>query len=84
MRQTSLEVGKFLFEPDSPNIAALTYNYGKVAGGNEGKSSLKTALVLYEAIHGKDSPEVIDLLIDLGRSQQSFDYCKRKFWKGVY
>jgi hypothetical protein len=27
--QTSLEIGKALFEPDSKNIAILTYNYGK-------------------------------------------------------
>jgi len=79
--KTSLEIGKFLFEPDSPNIAALTYNYGKVAGGNEGKFSLKTALVLYEAIHGKDSPELIDLLIDLGEVSRALTIAKESFGK---
>ena len=79
--KTSLEIGKFLFEPDSLNIAALTYNYGKVAGGNEGKFSLKTALVLYEAIHGEDSPELIDLLIDLGEVSRALTIAKESFGK---
>ena len=79
--KTSLEIGKFLFEPDSLNIAALTYNYGNAARGNEAKLILKTALALYEAIHGKDSPELIDLLIDLGEVSRALTIAKESFGK---
>ena len=79
--KTSLEIGKFLFEPDSQNIAALTYNYGNAARGNEAKLILKTALALYEAIHGKDSPELIDLLIDLGEVSRALTIAKESFGK---
>ena len=79
--KTSLEIGRFLFEPDSQNIAALTYNYGNAARGNEAKLILKTALALYEAIHGKDSPELIDLLIDLGEVSRALTIAKESFGK---
>ena len=79
--KTSLEIGKFLFEPDSQNIAALTYNYGNAARGNEAKLILKTALALYEALHGKDSPELIDLLIDLGEVSRALTIAKESFGK---
>jgi hypothetical protein len=69
--KTSLDIGLSLFEPDSKNIAILTYNYGKTLNGDERDSVLKNALDLYENIHGKDSPELIDLLIDTGKATRA-------------
>jgi hypothetical protein len=39
--------------------------------GDERDSVLKNALDLYENIHGKDSPELIDLLIDTGKATRA-------------
>lgn len=47
----ALEEGRRLFEPDSLNIAALTYNYGKALGRRDKKKALDVldeSLELYE------------------------------------
>jgi len=80
--QTSLEIGKALFEPDSKNIAILTYNYGKTLNGKERESVLKNAIDLYENIHGKDSPELIDLLIDAGKANSALSIAEESFGEG--
>ena len=80
--QTSLEIGKALFEPDSKNIAILTYNYGKTLNGKERESALKNAIDLYENIHGKDSPELIDLLIDAGKANSALSIAEESFGEG--
>jgi len=80
--QTSLEIGKALFEPDSKNIAILTYNYGKTLSGKERESALKNAIDLYENIHGKDSPELIDLLIDAGKANSALSIAEESFGEG--
>jgi len=80
--QTSLEIGKALFEPDSKNIAILTYNYGKTLDGKERDSVLKNAIDLYENIHGKDSPELIDLLIDAGKANRALSIAEESFGEG--
>ena len=77
--QTSLEIGKALFEPDSKNIAILTYNYGKTLDGKERDSVLKNAIDLYENIYGKDSPELIDLLIDVGKANRALSIAEESF-----
>ena len=77
--QTSLEIGKALFEPDSKNIAILTYNYGKTLDGKERDSVLKNAIDLYENIYGKDSPELIDLLIDAGKAKRALSIAEESF-----
>ena len=79
--QTSLEIGKALFEPDSKNIAMLTYNYGKTLYGKERESVLKNAIKLYESIHGKDSPELIDLLIDAEKPNRALSIAEASFRK---
>lgn len=79
--QTSLEIGKALFEPDSKNIAMLTYNYGKTLYGKERESVLKNAIKLYESIHGKDSPELIDLLIDAEKPNRALSIAEASFGK---
>ena len=80
--KTSLDIGLSLFEPDSKNIAILTYNYGKTLNGDERDSVLKNALDLYENIHGKDSPELIDLLIDTGKATRALSIAKESFGAG--
>ena len=80
--QTSLEIGKALFEPDSKNIAILTYNYGKTLDGKERDSVLKNAIDLYENIYGKDSPELIDLLIDAGKANRALSIAEESFGAG--
>ena len=80
--QTSLEIGKALFEPDSKNIAMLTYNYGKTLYGKERESVLKNAIKLYESIHGKDSPELISLLIDAGKANRAVRIAKDSYGGG--
>ena len=80
--QTSLEIGKALFEPDSKNIAMLTYNYGKTLYGKERESVLKNAIKLYESVHGKDSPELISLLIDAGKANRAVRIAKDSYGGG--
>ena len=80
--QTALEIGKDLFEPDSKNIAILTYNYGKTLNGKERDSVLKNAQDLYESIYGKDSPELIDLLIDAGKANRALSIAEESFGEG--
>jgi TonB family protein len=80
----SLDAGRSLFEPDSKNIAILTYNYGKTLNkyGKERQAVLKNAIKLYESIHGKDSPELIDLLIDAGKANRAVRIAKESFGAG--
>ena len=78
----SLDAGRSLFEPDSKNIAILTYNYGKTLNGKGRESVLKNAIDLYENIHGKDSPELIDLLIDAGKANRALSIAEESFGEG--
>ena len=80
----SLEAGRSLFEPDSNNIAILTYNYGKTLNkyGKERQAVLKNAIKLYESIHGKDSPELISLLIDAGKANRAVRIAKDSYGGG--
>jgi len=78
----SLDAGRSLFEPDSKNIAILTYNYGKTLNGKERESVLKNATDQYESIHGKDAPELIDLLIDAGKAIRAVRIAKDSYGEG--
>ena len=78
----ALEAGRSLFEPDSKNIAILTYNYGKTLNGKERDSVLKNAKDQYESIHGKDSPALIDLLIDAGKANRAVRIAKDSYGGG--
>ena len=78
----ALEAGRNLFEPDSKNIAILTYNYGKTLDGKERDSVLKNAKDQYESIHGKDSPALIDLLIDAGKANRAVRIAKDSYGEG--
>ena len=78
----ALEAGRSLFEPDSKNIAILTYNYGKTLDGKERDSVLKNAKDQYESIHGKDSPALIDLLIDAGKANRAVRIAKDSYGGG--
>jgi len=78
----SLDAGRSLFEPDSKNIAILTYNYGQTLNGKERESVLKNATDQYESIHGKDAPELIDLLIDAGKANSALSIAEESFGAG--
>ena len=78
----ALEEGRRLFEPDSLNIAALTYNYGKALKRRDKKKALDIlgeSLELYEAIYGESSLEVINILIDMGESRKVKAIAKKNF-----
>ena len=72
--QSSLEAGENLFEPDSKNIAGLTYNYGSALlsrgydSANRIQKVLSEALRLNESLYGENSLELVDLLLDLGHA----------------
>ena len=80
----ALEAGRSLFEPDSKNIAILTYNYGKTLHkyGQERRTVLGNATHLYEDIYGKDSPELISLLIDAGKANRAVRIAKDGYGGG--
>ena len=59
----------------------LTYNYGKTLFGKERESVLKNAIKLYESIYGKDSPELIDLLIDAEKPNRALSIAEASFGK---
>ena len=78
----ALQAGRFIFEPDSLNIAALTYNYGNSLSRRDEKLDvLGQALELYEAIYGKSSLEVINVLIDMGATRKVKAIAKKYFEK---
>ena len=78
----ALKEGRFLFEPDSLNIAALTYNYGmalKRRDKDKAHDVLGQSLELYEAIYGESSLEIIHILIDMGESRKVKAIAKKNF-----
>ena len=80
--ESSLEIGKSLFEPDSEDIAALTYNYGlalRRIRSNKTTQTLNEALELYENIYGEVSPELIGILINQGNSTRARSIAKTSF-----
>ncbi|MAZ25409.1 MAG: hypothetical protein CMK41_06520 [Porticoccaceae bacterium] len=80
----ALQAGRFLFEPHGVHIAALTYNYGKALKKKNNKKAIEVlgqALELYEAIYGKSSLEVINVLIDMGETRKVKSIAKKYFEK---
>ena len=74
--KTSLDIGLSLFEPDSKNIAGLTYNYGmalsKGAGSRDkGIYLIEQSLALFEKQYGTDSLVLVDILIGLDNTRNS-------------
>jgi len=72
----ALQHGRSLFAPVSEELADLLYNYGdSLAGVDSSKrnTSLREALSIYEQIHGEDSTELINLLMDLGEHERAID-----------
>ena len=65
----ALDAGRHLFDPDSLDIANLIYNYGwalKRTNKQKAFDVLNDSLALMEAIYGKSSPAVMNVLIDMG------------------
>lgn len=81
----ALEAGRHLFDPDSINIAALTYNYGMALKrlGNKEKAYdvLNNSVALYEAIYGKSSLAVLNILVDSGRVFKAQPIAAKHFGK---
>ena len=78
----AFEEGRFIFEPGSLNIAALTYNYGKALKRRDKDKAydvLGKSLELYEAIYGESSLEIIHILIDMGESRKVKAIAKKNF-----
>jgi len=65
----ALELLENLFDPNHPNVAAMTHQYGialNTHGGYQAESEqlLKSAIKKYEKIYGKNSPELSNVLFD--------------------
>lgn len=68
--ERALALGEEIFGDRHPNTAALTYNHAlcllQTGQADAGKVALFLALRRYEAVYGKDSAELIPVLMDLG------------------
>ena len=65
----ALELLENLFDPNHPNVAAMTHQYGialNTHGGYQAESEqvLKSAIKKYEKNYWKNSPDLINVLID--------------------
>ena len=74
--KTSLDIGLSLFEPDSKNIAGLTYNYGIALSKGAGSRDkviylIEQSLALFEKQYGTDSLVLVDILIGLDNTRNS-------------
>ena len=81
--KTAYEIGRQIYGEDHKNTAVLAYNYGQMLleVGNDDEASvvLQEAVILYKAAYGKDSAELIPVLMDLGHaSVQTFRTTRQK------
>lgn len=64
------EIGRPMFGDDHANTAALAFNYGQMlleTGDSDGaKEVLREAVIFHENVYGKQSAELIPVLMDLG------------------
>lgn len=70
--QRAYELGRELYGSDGKNTGALAVNYGKLLlltdKPKEAGPVLADAVRIYETVYGKDSPELIDPLMELGHA----------------
>ncbi len=80
--ETVFVLGEELFPDGHRNRAALAYNYGGallyVGEKNAAKRVLKIALSRFENLVGKDSLDLIDLLMDLGEASSELHDPRRQ------
>lgn len=81
--EAAYQIGKERFGNSSKNTASLAYNYAvtllKLKKDKEAKKVLKETLTLYEVVYGKQSKELIPVLMDLGHaSAEPFNAKKQK------
>lgn len=82
--RTAYEIGQRNYADDHPNRAALAYNYGLTlleVGQHEAQARdlLQEAVKRYEKLYGKDSAELIPVLMDMGRaSAEYFNAARQK------
>lgn len=69
--RNAYELGKAVFGDDHQNIASLAYNYGLSLLDNgekqDAKRLLKETLKRYEKLYGRNSYELVPVLMDLGK-----------------
>ena len=69
--KVAYELSQQIFGLEHQNTASLAYNYGlaliEIEDEAEAKQILRETLSLYKAAYGKDSTELIPVLMDLGR-----------------
>ena len=78
----ALDAGRHLFDPDSIDIANLIYNYGWALKRNNKQKAfdvLNDSLALMEAIYGESSPEVMNVLIDMGEKSKAQRIAKKYY-----
>ena len=78
----ALDAGRHLFDPDSIDIANLVYNYGWALKRNNKQKAfevLNGSVALYEAIYGKSSPAVMNVLIDMGEKSKAQRIAKKYY-----
>ena len=79
--QRAYELGEQLFAEDSEELAALSYNYGQMSLIGAGRRTeeravaaeiLAEALSRFETVYGKQAPDLIPVLMDLGTARADF------------
>ncbi len=78
--KTALELGEKILIANDEELAILTYNYAsnllQLNQYAEAEPVLRKSLQRYEIFYGKDSPELIPVLIDLGQVEFKVDQRK--------
>ena len=71
--KTALEIGEKILQEGEEELPILTYNYGsnllQLKQYEEAQPVLKKALQRYKSYYGEDSPELISVLMDLGKTE---------------
>jgi len=79
--QDSLDAGLLIFDDSSKNIILLTHSlamaYPKLS--TKRYDLLKHALKLFEKLHGNESIELIDLLMDLANEEHGNRYINKRY-----
>jgi len=78
--KTALELGEKILIANDEELAILTYNYAsnllQLNQYAEAEPVLRKSLQRYEIFYGKDSPELIPVLMDLGQVEFKVDQRK--------
>jgi len=68
--RVAFETGRKIFGDHNLNTTTLAYNYGRalidIGNSEDGRKILQETIVLYEGYYGRNSPDLIPVLMDLG------------------